>query len=107
MAALFNPVCCREGRIKWGLVSYTAVIFSLATILTTRNLDLLSILYINNREFPGVEGVLPAGPHGHEWVIEIDAFCTVLNITSTLSTWLAGGLLVNLLPYVVLIRPGV
>ena len=105
MAALFNPVCCREGCIKWGLVTYTAVMFSLATILTTRNLDLLSILYIN-REFPSVEGVLPAGPHGHEWIVEIDAFCTVPNITFTLSNWLADGLLVSFLFYVVLICPG-
>lgn len=32
-------------------------------------LDILSFSYIDNREFPGVEGVAPSGPLGYQWFI--------------------------------------
>jgi hypothetical protein len=59
MAALFNPANRRREGIKWGLVSYTVVMFSFVTVFTAMNLNIQSISYIDNREFPGVEGVLP------------------------------------------------
>ena len=64
MAALFSPVHRKGEHIKWGLVSYTTVMFLLVTVFTAPNLKILSISYIDNRRFPGVQGVLPPGVYG-------------------------------------------
>ena len=95
MAALFSPVHRGGERIKWGLVSYTAVMFSLATVFTAMNLDIQSNSYINNREFPGAEGVVPPGPFGYQWFISTEVLSIVPNIIFTLNNWLADGLLVS------------
>ena len=64
MAALFSPVPRRGEYVKWGLVLYTTVMFLLVTVFTAPNLKILSISYIDNRRFPGVQGVLPPGVYG-------------------------------------------
>ena len=92
MAALFDPVHRRGERTKWGLVSYTMVMFSLVTVFTATNLDIQSISYIDNREFPGVEGV---GPFRYEWFISAEILTTVSNVVFPLNNWLADGLLVS------------
>lgn len=88
MIALFNPIYRRGEGVKWGLVSYTAVMFSLATVSTAMNLDILSISYIDNREYPG-------GPYkfGLE-MLGSKAINVVPNAAAFLSSWLADGLLV-------------
>ena len=95
MAALFNPINRRREGIKWSLVSYTAVMFSFVTIFTAMNLNIQSISYIDNREFPGVDGVLPPGPLGYQWSIYSNVLTIVPNLMFVLNNWLADGLLVG------------
>ena len=95
MAALFNPVHRKGEGVKWELVSYTVIMFSFVTVLTAADLEILSISYIDNREFPGIEGVIPPGPLGYEWLISPDALGIVPHVMFILCTWLADGLLVG------------
>ena len=94
MAALLSPVDRRRGGIKWGHVSYTVLMFSLATVYTATNLNVQSVSFIDNREFPGVEGVLPPGPLGYLWY-NSRVLCTVPNLMFLLNNWLADGLMVG------------
>ena len=95
MATLVNPVYRRGDQIKWGLVSYTVVMFFLATILTAMNLHILSISFIDNREFsPRIEG-LHLGPYGYFEFVYYKAINIVPNAAFCLSNWLADGLLVS------------
>lgn len=95
VAALFNPAYRKGEPIKWGLVSYTVVIFSFVTIQTTINLYIDSFRYIDNREFPGVEGVFFPGPEGYTDVIYPTALNVTANAMLDLSIWLADCLLVS------------
>ena len=95
MTALFNPVYCRGERIKLGLVSYTAVMFSLATVQTALNLDIQSISYIDNRSFSGIKGLIEPGPLGYQAFISADVLNIVPDVVFVLSNWLADGLLVS------------
>ena len=97
IAALFNPAYRRGEGIKWGLVCYTAVIFSLVTVLTGINLNIRSICYIDNRDFPGAEGMIPPGPFGYQWFIAPSALNVTPNVMFALCNWLADGLLVSFL----------
>ena len=58
-------------------------------------LDVQSISYIDNREFPGVEGEMPIGPNGYQGIIEPEPIVYVQDIVFTLNNWLAEGLLVG------------
>ena len=97
MGALFSPVNRRKG-IKWVLVVHTVAMFSFVTVYTATGLDLQSISYIDNREFPGIDGVLSPGPLGYQFLI----YSNVINIVPTLmfqfNNWLADGLLVSPVP---------
>ena len=93
IAALFNPIYRRGERVKWGLVCYTVVMFSLATIETAMTLDVQSISYIDNREFLA-KGALP-GPIGYQGILYPEAINIVPNVAYALSNWLADGLLVS------------
>ena len=95
MNALLSPVHRRGERIKWGLVSYTVVMFSLATVNIAMNLHIESISFIDNREFPGVEGVFPPGPNGYLKSVYFKAINVVPNAAFGLNNWLADGLLVS------------
>ena len=94
MTALLNPVNRAWGGIKWPLVAHTAAMFSFATIYTAMNLNLQSIAYIDNREFPGEKMVLP-GPLGYQFLIYSKAISVVPNLMYMLNNWLADGLLVS------------
>ena len=94
MTALFDPIHRRGEGIKWGLVSYTAVMFSLATVQTALSLDIQSISYIDNRAFSG-EGVIEPGPLGYQVTIVTDPLTIVPTAALVLSNWLADGLLVS------------
>ena len=107
MTTLLNPFCRRGKRIKWGLVSYTAVTFLFVTVFTAMYLDILSFSYIDNREFPGVEVVAPSGPFGYQWFISSGVFGTIPNVVFSLSNWLADGLSVSSLPDFAFTHPGV
>ena len=95
IAALFNPVHRRGEPIKWGLVSYTVVMFSLVTIGTAMQLDLESISYINNREFRSFRNGIPPGPAGYDAIIQSNAIVIIQNIAFALNNWLADGFLVS------------
>ena len=95
MAALLNPIQRRGEGVKWGLVTYTMVMFSFATALTAINLNILSASYIGNREFPGVGDLIPPGPLGYQASISPDPLNIVPNVMFILCNWLADGLLVS------------
>jgi len=107
MTALLNPVHRRGEGIKWGLVSYTVVMFSLATVDTAMNLNTESISHIDNRNFPGAAGVAPPGPIGYFESISLKAVNIVPNVAYVVSNWLADGFLVSSSFRVVLTRLGV
>ena len=94
IAALLNPDHRRGEPIKWGLVAYTVVMFSVATIQTAMDLRLQSISNIDNREFPGSE-VAPPGPVGYQSFIASEALSIIPNALFTLSNWMADGFLVS------------
>ena len=107
MAALFNPVHRKGEGVKWELVSCTVAMFSFVTVLTAADLEILSTSYIDNREFPGVEGVIPPGPPGYEGFISLDGLGIVPHVMFILCTWLADGLLVGPLFDSAFAHPGV
>ena len=93
MAALLSPVNRRKG-IKWGLVAHTLAMFSFLTINVCMNLDLQSISYVDNREFPGVSAIGP-GPFAYQYdYLSSVPMNTVPETLFLFNTWLAGGLLV-------------
>ena len=98
MSALLNPVNRMKGGIKWGLAIHTAAMFSFVTIYTAINLNIQSISFINNREFPGTstDGAIPPGPIGYQWFIRYKAITIALGPFFVMNNWLADGLLVSL-----------
>ena len=107
MTALFHPAYRRGEGIKWGFVCYTMVMFSLVTVLTGINLDIQSICYIDNRDFPGADGMIPPGPSGYEWFIAPSALNVTPNVMFALCNWLADGLLVSSLFDAAFTWPGI
>jgi len=95
MAALFNPIHRRREGIKWGLVSYTVVMFSLVTVSIGMSLNIQSISFIDNREFPGFDGVPISGPYGYQWLIGPKAISVVPAVAFPLTNWMADGLLLH------------
>ena len=96
IAALFDPVHRRGEPIKWGLVSYVVVMFLLVTIGTAMQLNVQSISYIDNREFPGAEGLPMPGPAGYqEIIVQPEAIDVIQNFVFALNNWLADGFLVS------------
>ena len=94
MEALFSPCYRTRGGVRWGLVAYTVTTFSFVTIFTAMNLDIQSVSYIDNREFPGNDA-LPPGPLGYQYLIYSKAISIVPNLMFLLNNWLADGLLVS------------
>lgn len=97
MGALLDPAHRRGEPIKWGIVSYTVVIFLLATVQTTVGLHVQSISFIDHRDFPGVENIICRGPVGYQIFICHDALTIIPNAMFFLGGWLADGLLVSYL----------
>ena len=95
MAALFDPVHRRGEHIKWGLISYTVAIFSSLTIHNAVVFNIQSICYINNRNFPGLDGVLPPGPHGYQQSTDAGVLNLIAYIAFLFNGWFADGLLVS------------
>jgi len=107
MAGLFHPANRRGEGVKWGLVSYTLAMFLFVTVYTAMNLNIESISYIDNREFPGVEGVLPPGPLGYRSFIYSKALSIAPNFMFFLNNWLADAFLVSCLFHTAFSRPSV
>jgi len=107
IAALFNPVHRRGERVRWGLVTCTVLMFSVVTVYTATYLSIQSISLIDNRDFPGVEGVLPPGPLGYRWFIHSKAIFVIQTVTFFLGGWLADCLMVSSLSDSAFIRPDI
>jgi len=89
MTALFSPTYRRGEGIKWGLVSYTVIMFSLATVYTATKGHILSICYIDNRDFPD------HGPWGYHEAMSYNAVFIIARAAFNLNNWSADGLLVG------------
>ena len=108
MTGLFDPANRRRDGIKWGLVSYTVVVFLFATVTTGTGLNLGSVSFIDNREYPGsVEGNIAPGPLGYQLTIYQTAISVIPSMTFLLGYWLADGLLVGPSFDPLPMRPGV
>ena len=105
ITALFNNARRKGERIKWGLVSYTMIMFSLATVHIAATDHILSISYIDNRNFPGNKNGAPPGPYGYQATIHYATISYIYNATFNLSNWAADGLLVSSSLDTVLGRP--
>jgi len=96
VTALFSPVHGRGKHIKWGLVSYTTIMFSLATVHTAAGFYVFSISYIDSRKFPAVDGEFYYGPYGYQAAINYKVITIVPGRAAfRLYNWLADGLLVS------------
>jgi hypothetical protein len=98
MAALFDPANRKREGMRWGFVLFTAAMFSFVTIFTAMSSNILSICFVDNREFPGVGDKLPPGPIGYQFSIYSKAISIIPNLMFLLNNWLADGLLVAFLP---------
>jgi len=106
MTALFNPVFRRGKGVKWGLVSYTVIMFSLVTVHLATNLHVLSVSYIDNRDFSGpVNGVEHRGPYGYQTAINFKPISVIPRAAFRLNNWSADGLLVGSLFDAIVARP--
>ena len=94
MAALFNPVYRKRDGVKWGLVSYTVVMFSFVTAYTAIKLHTLSICFIDNREFTDLDGTL-VGPYGYQSTVRLTVLGIAPNLVHLLNNLLTDGLLVG------------
>lgn len=109
MSALLNPTDRARGNTKWGLVVHAVAMFSFATIYTAFTLNIESISFIDNRNFPGVGEALPPGPLGYQFLIYSRPMGIVPNVMFLLDNWLADGLLVcwiHKLDHLCLLRGG-
>jgi hypothetical protein len=97
LSALFSSNNRAKGGIQWGFVAYIAAMFSFVTIYTALNLNLQSISYIDNREFPGND-LAPPGPLGYQWFIHNQAISIVPNLMFIMNNWLADAFLVSSVP---------
>ena len=77
--------------------------FSLVTVHIATNSHVLSISYIDNRDFPGK---LNPGPYGYQGDISYRAINVIPRAALCLNNWSADGLLVSRLFDVVVARLG-
>ena len=96
MNALLYPAHPTPKGTRWGLVAYAVAMFSFLTIGCAINRDILSISYIDGREFTGVEGLSP-GPIGYPIFLFWDEQATsyVSYLMFPINQWLADGFLVS------------
>ena len=90
MTALLNPANRKTDGVKWGLVSYTVIMFLVVTLVTGGTFYTQSLAYIDNREFPD------GGPYMYRAVIGHEAIGVVPNLASISNYWLADAFLVSL-----------
>jgi len=94
MAGLLNPVRRRtEEGVRWGLISYTVAMFSFVTVYIATSLNIQSLAFIDNREFPCNPPL--AGPLGYQDSIRPKVLGIIPNLMFLLNYLLADGLLVS------------
>ena len=69
--------------------------FAFATIAIALGLDLQSVCYVDDRDFPGFDGGSAPGPLGYQLLVYSKAINVVPNLLFLLNQWLADGLLVS------------
>ena len=94
MTALLNPTNRTKGGIRWGLVVHSAALFLNATVSLAIGLYILSLSYIDDREFPGADGQ-PPGPFGYGWPPQFTALNVISASLIPVNQWLVDGLLVS------------
>ena len=94
MKALLNPANRKIGGAGWALVAHTTVMFSIVTAITAINIHFLFVAYIDNREYPGTDVIIP-GPLGYENLVSSGAPTIASNVLFVLNQWLADALLVS------------
>ena len=109
MAALLDPAYLRRDGIKWGLISYTVVMFSFATVFTATNLDIQSTAYIDNRDLKIVDdnGLVLGEPLMYQYGSCPGTLGFILGLMFLLNYWLADGLLVRSSLFAASTRSGV
>ena len=100
MAALLKPIHIRGDGVKWGLVSYTVIMFSFVTVFTATSLTVQSNSYIDNRGLKVTyenEPVVPYfyGPFEYESTTCPRVFGFTPGLMFLFNYWLADGLLVS------------
>jgi hypothetical protein len=95
--ALLDPINRTRGGVRWLLVIHTVVTFSFLTVHTAMNLDISTIAYVDNREYPG-SGGSPVGPLGYMYRSYANAFGIVSTFMFLFNNWLADGLMVGSVP---------
>ena len=100
IATLFKHVHGRRESVKWGLISYTVVMFSFVTVYIALNLNIQSTSFIDNREYPG-------GPASYQINAQVVKAGIVADAMFLSNYWLADGLLVRSSSDVASTRPGV
>ena len=104
MSLLLSSTYRARRGVRWGLLAYTVASFSIVTIYTAVNLDLQTISFVDNREFPGTDQ-FPPGPLGYQYFIYSAPLAIVGNLMFLLNNWLADGLLVSSVPGPILRAP--
>lgn len=92
MDVFFGSAKKRSGS-DWAILAYVGALFTFGTVYTATNLNLQSVSYVNNRNFPGNDD-FPPGPLGYQWSIHASGLSIVPNLMFMLSSWLADGLLI-------------
>ena len=90
VTALLNPVSRKVDGIKWGLVSYTVVMFSVVTVATVVTCDYISLGFIDNRASPG------GRPLTYLMFMAPKALGFIPTLMGLLNYWLADALLVSI-----------
>jgi len=94
MAGLLTPVRHRpEEGIRWGLVAYSAAMFSFVTVYITMSLNIQFLAFVDNREFPYNPPL--SGPLGYQDSIRPKLLGIIPNLMFLLNYLLADGLLVS------------
>lgn len=94
MCALLSPVKPIKSGVKWALIVHTVLMFSLLTVPYAIDPNYLSIGYIDNREYPDLNGYFHE-PLGYHLIDTAKTTTTILDVMFPLRQWLADGLLVG------------
>lgn len=95
MSVLLDPTNTTKKSTKWGLVAHTIAMFSFVTISTAASLQIQSISYVDNREFPGFGNGFYRGPFGYQSLIVFTALSDTPSFMFFFNDLLAHGLLVG------------
>lgn len=94
VGALLYPVDRSSGGINRGLAVHTVLMFLIVTIFTGTTVNLLSVSFVDNRAFLGID-ILPPGPVGYEFLMTSNAIGIFPTLMVLLNNWLASGLLLH------------